>query len=349
MTRARWSIAVGGIELRERAKRCASVWAAQCFLWAAACAPGSNPDAGPSPEVQWDHAFQIAEAGSVSSVWGSAPDNVYAVGGGPLGTVVRFDGTQWKMQNVPEVPLLVWVHGTGPNDIWAVGTGGGALHFDGERWTKIDTGIETDLWGVFARSATDVWVVGGYVDREQPVSLHFNGTTFEAVAIPESENPLRASALFKVWGIGNKLFAVGQRGLILEWTGTAWRNQPAGAEANDDFVSLWGTSENQIVAVGGRSNARIAKYDGATWHTIAPFGYGGINGVYMSRPGEALVAGVFGLAGTYNLETDEIIEEDTQTRFDLHAIWSDGEGRAYAVGGNFLAPYAGVARVRSED
>lgn len=318
------------------------------LIFGFACTPGTSPDAGPDPALAWDTAFQMTEAGSISSVWGTSPDNVYAVGGGPLGTITHYDGSQWSLQTVPQVPLLVWVHGTGPTDIWAVGTGGGALHFDGVTWSKVETGVQTDLWGVFARSPTDVWVVGGYVDREQPVSLHFDGNGFSIIEIPESENPLRASALFKVWGIGQKLFAVGQRGLILGWDGDGWVNQPAGAEANDDFVSLWGSSEDQIIAVGGRSNARIARYDGTSWHTIAPFGYGGINGVYMERPGEALIAGVFGLAGIYNLETDEIIEEDTQTRFDLHAIWSDGAGRAYAVGGNFLAPYAGVARIRTE-
>lgn len=311
------------------------------------CAPPDGADAGPKPP-EWGEAFDTEEAGSVSSVWGTGPGNVYAVGGAERGTILHYDGFVWTKLEIPEVPLLVWTHGTGPDDVWAVGVGGGALHYDGSAWAKVETGTPTDLWGVFARSEDDVWVVGGAVDDGEPVTLHWTGAGFTEVPVPAAENPLRASALFKVWGIGQKLFAVGQRGLILEQVDGAWVNRPAGREANDDFVSLWGTSEDNIVAVGGRANARIARYDGESWTTRAPFGLGGINGVFMEQPGQALIVGVFGLAGVYNLATDEVIEEDAETRFDLHAVWGDGAGRAYAVGGNFLAPYAGIALVREE-
>lgn len=305
-----------------------------------------SADAGPDTGVTWREAFRPGDAGSMSAVWGTAPDRVWAVGGGEQGAILRFDGDSWQPEAVPAVPLLVWVHGTGPDDVWAVGVGGGALHYDGSAWARIDTGTGVDLWGVFAAAPDDVWVVGGYVDRGEPVTLHWNGEAFEPHALAAAENPLRASAFFKVWGTGDLRVAVGQRGLIAHWVDGAWKSQPAGAEANDDFVSLWGTDADHIVAVGGRSNARIARYDGQAWQTDAPFGYGGLNGVFLETPERALIVGVFGLAATYNPRTGDIIEEDSTTRFDLHAVWSDQAGRAYAVGGNFLPPYAGVARVR---
>lgn len=315
----------------------------------AECPPGPNGDGGPSPPTAtWKEAFDTGEAGSMSGVWGTGPDDVFAVGGGEQGTVVHYDGQAWSKMDLPAVPLLVWVHGTGPDDVFAVGVGGGAVRYDGSAWTRLDTGTTTDLWGVFAVAPNDVWVVGGDVDEGEPLILHYDGTTFTPVPVPAAENPLSASALFKVWGISDKLFAVGQRGLILEHQGGQWVNVPAGAEANEDFVSLWGTSEDHIVAVGGRANARVATYDGQSWDTIAPFGLGGINGVFMSEPAEALVVGVFGLAGIYDVASGEIVEEDPGTFFDLHAVWGDGAGRHYAVGGNFLPPYRGIALVREE-
>lgn len=314
----------------------------------AECPPPPGGDGGPEPGAKWERAFDATEAGSVSGVWGSGPDDVFAVGGGERGTVFHYDGQAWSKMDVPEVPLLVWVHGFGPDDVLAVGVGGGAVHYDGSAWSVLDTGTTEDLWGVFGFAPDDVWVVGGDTDEGDPVLLHYDGQAFTEVAIPAEHNPMGAHALFKIWGIGSKLFAVGQRGLILEHEGGQWSYAPAGAEANDDFVSLWGTSEDNIVAVGGRANARIAKYDGQQWTTIAPYGVGGINGVFMSEPGKALIVGVFGLAGTYDLATDDIVEEDTSTPFDLHAVWGDGEGRHYAVGGNFLAPFRGVALVRTE-
>ena len=100
-------------------------------------------------------------------------------------------------------------------------------------------------------------------DEIDPVLIHFDGETFEPVTVPENDR--NASALFKVWGIGSKLFAVGEKGLIIEFDGEAWAQVSTGAQADDDFVSLWGTSEDNIVAVGGRGGARIATYDGTNW------------------------------------------------------------------------------------
>ena len=40
----------------------------------------------------------------------------------------------------------------------------------------------------------------------------------------------------KVWGIGSKVFAVGERGLIIQYDGRAWAQVPAGAAARIRFL-----------------------------------------------------------------------------------------------------------------
>lgn len=310
-------------------------------LLLAACPPPCEGCDDPAPV--WETAFELREAGSISSVWGTGPDDVFAVGGAERGTVLHFDGEEWSQMAVPEVPLLVWVYGFSPTDVYAVGTGGGALHYDGEEWTALPTGTDEDLWGVFGFAGDDLWVVGGDVREGEPLLLHYDGNAFTAEPLPATENPVGAHALFKVWGIGDKLFAVGQLGLILERTGGAWVYRPAGEQADDDFVSLWGTSEDHIIAVGGRANARIAVYDGSAWRTEAPTGVGGLNGVFLQAPGKALVGGVFGYIGEYDVASGALVHHDSGTRFDVHALWGDGSGTTYAVGGNFLPPYRGVA------
>lgn len=50
--------------------------------------------------------------------------------------------------------------GTADDDVWAVGAGGTALHFDGSSWTRIPIATSADLRGVAARSPNDVWAVG---------------------------------------------------------------------------------------------------------------------------------------------------------------------------------------------
>lgn len=174
-----------------------------------------------------------------------------------------------------------------------------------------------------------------------------DGVDFVKHAVPPNDRA--ATALFKVWGIGSKVFAVGEQGLILQFDSGLWRQVPAGAAADDDFVSLWGVSENQIVAVGGRGAARIAKYDGSVWSTEKFGQTPGLSAVFMTDAQEAVVGGGNGYVGTFDSLTSSLEEEATRTLECIHAIWGDGQGTFYAVGGSFSEPFTGIALVRSEN
>ncbi len=313
--------------------------------------PGDGADTQDSgePLPAWSSAFDTTGSGALSGIWGAAPDDIFAVGGDPeQATIYHYDGAAWSPMEAPAVPLLVWVYGFGPEDVYAVGVGGGFAHYDGERWAALDSGTEQDLWGIWGRASDDIWIVGGDIDDGEPVILHYDGERVAPYALDEAENVRGARSFFKVWGIGEALFIVGQRGQILRWDGGAWVDSPAGAEADDDFVSLWGTSEDHIVAVGGRSNGRIATWDGQAWTTEQLSGVPGLNAVSMQEPDEAVIAGISGWSGSFDPEADTIRADPVLTTLDLHAIWGDGQGRFYAVGGRFYDPYEGVAFVRTE-
>ncbi|MFQ5489608.1 MAG: hypothetical protein ACE5GE_02700 [Phycisphaerae bacterium] len=306
--------------------------------------PPDNPDDG-EPAV-WSIAFDASGAGALSAVWGNAPDDVFVVGGTPAqGEVYHYDGTVWRAMEVPDVPLLVWVYGFGPDNVLAVGVGGGAVRYDGVSWTKLDSGTTEDLWGVWGAAPDDVWIVGGDVGLDDANIFHFDGESITPVSMPENDR--EATSLFKVWGIGSKVFAVGERGLILQYEDGQWFQVPAGANADEDFVALWGTGEDNIVAVGGRSGARIGKYDGTSWQTFKPSGIPGLNAVCMIEADEAVVGGVEGYTGSFDPGTETLTDTEVITSLALHGAWADGSGRYYAVGGRFRDPYEGVALVRT--
>ncbi len=327
-----------------------------------ACSGDKGGDSGSSGEgeIVWSEAFDATEAGALSGIWGSGPDDVFAVGGdAERGTVTHYDGAGWTTGEIPGASLLVWVYGFGPGEVYTVGVDGSAARYDGSSWTPVETGTDHDLWGIFGFSSDEMWVVGGDPDDgndcgdasqkgQKTCIWRWDGQSeLVPVAIGAGENDRGTTSMFKVWGIDGKLFSVGQTGLVLEWDGSSWSRVSMGAEANDDFVSLWGTSADNMVMVGGRGSARIATYDGAAWTTTAPAGVAGINGVHMVEPDQAIVGGLYGWVAAYQPSTGELTDEGFAGSIDVHAVWGDGEGKTYAVGGHFLEPYHGSASVRT--
>ncbi len=297
---------------------------------------------------KWDVAFDATTDGALSGVWGSGPDDVWIVGGyTDQAQIFHYDGADWSEADAPAVPLLAWSYGWGPDNAIAVGLQGAVARWDGNSWTALDSGETQDLWGVWGTSDTDVWIVGGTVGEANPVILHYDGTEFTNVGLSQEQNTRGITSLFKVWGIGGKTFALGETGQVVEYDGTEWVAIGAGERADQDFVSLWGPSVDNIVAVGGRGNARIAEYDGTSWTTIAPERTGGLNAVFMDQEDVAIVGWISGYVGAYYPETDELVPEDALGSGDVHAIWGDGEGRYYAVGGRVSEPFSGLAVVRT--
>jgi hypothetical protein len=66
----------------------------------------------------------------------------------------------------------------------------------------------------------------------------------------------------------------------------------------------------------------------------------------MVSPTEAVVGGVNGYVGSFNPTTGTLTDEGFLTFDYIHAAWYDGAGTTWAVGGNFLEPFSGVAYSR---
>ncbi|MDP6944244.1 MAG: hypothetical protein QF464_08850, partial [Myxococcota bacterium] len=183
-------------------------------------------DPGTGQQVWWVHGFDagpvfvVGDAGTIAryedgnweqmptglpgvtlyGVWGSAPDDLWAVGGpyaladeghpsqGPSESIPRrtdvllhFDGFEWTRVELPELPerstaakSLFKVWGTAADDVFVVGGGRLILHYDGDAWTVQDAGEGTQqLFTVSGRGPDDVWAVGGGATA---VLLHYDGT-----------------------------------------------------------------------------------------------------------------------------------------------------------------------------
>ena len=94
----------------------------------------------------------------LSEVWGSASDNIYAVGKG--GTIIHYNGSPGQMITSPTSANLRGIWGSTANNIFAVGEHGTILYYDGVSWDKMDSGVQDSLISTFGTLNPRVMVVG---------------------------------------------------------------------------------------------------------------------------------------------------------------------------------------------
>ena len=112
---------------------------------------------------------------NLRAVWGSAPDDVVAVGAG--GTILHWNGSAWQPMTGAAGDLrAVW--GSGPQDVYAVGDGG-AWRYRGATWSPVTVGPPGAAWsGVWGTGPDDVYVTGG------AGTYHWNGASWTVSELP---------------------------------------------------------------------------------------------------------------------------------------------------------------------
>jgi hypothetical protein len=300
----------------------------------------------------WSTSLEVGErVGALWSVWGSAPNDVWAVGGqtyedGLTGAAIfHHDGSTWTADVLPEgTQGLNWIFGVGDRLI-AVGEFGTIRHrvADGE-WATGSCATALPLWGVWGATADDLWIVGGDGFLRDPVLCHFDGEAFAAWDLPPID--FETFALYKVWGTAaDDVWAVGDNGLLMHFDGVQWALVDSGTEV--DLISLWGRGPDDIVAVGGRSDGVVLRWDGSAW-TSASSGTPGLNGVFMRDDGDAIVVGMMGTALRVPAGTLVLEPEQSMTILSLHAVFGTSDGVMHAVGGNLDTgpPFVGTIQRR---
>ena len=323
----------------------------------------SDEGTGESSPRAWAIEASFPNEGTVMSIWGvneienGSSERVWAVGGQPdKGIMWERQDDVWNEVDLPAGPLLNWVHGTAGH-LWVVGNEGRALRYiDPEsggtgEWEVFEADTTQDLWGVFAVSPNEVWAVGGNpigMDHPDPVLSRFDGNIWTRVELPEPDRS-GVRALFKIYQdpLSEAIFAVGMRGVIYGDLGDGWRQLSIsaageGPAVTEDFVSLWGSGEG-LIAVGGRSNGAIARWDGEEWKSAVLTGVPGLNGVWVDPTGIATVVGVRGAALQIPTTRFEGVRERSGTALVLHATWGTAD-EIWAVGGSLdhTPPWEGV-------
>ena len=234
---------------------------------------------------------------TLRAAWAASPSDVWLVG--DHGSLLHFDGWRFVAHALEHEPALHAVHGTAADDVWAAGEHGLVSHYDGQRWRSEDLSKlissadelrNAGLYAVYAAARDAVWAVGH--SGAHALVLHYDGNSWtnQLTNMP-SEHALRA-----VWGVSRqRVWATGDKGLILSYDGTSWRSDMSPTQAG--LRSIHALDESEVWAVGDKATA--LRWDGTAWKRANTGLSGALNSVLANHrlPPDMPMAGAGGTAG----------------------------------------------------
>jgi len=214
--------------------------------------------------------------GDFKAIHGSGAQTIWAVG--TKGSAAHFDGTTWQPGDLGGADAnavyiadvlngwagttsglyrmqdgATWtpyfesglsinalgLHGSGPDDVWAVGMTGKIAHWDGKSWKMVPSGTSIALRAVHALSPGEAWAVG-----EAGQILKWNGAKWSPVASPVKTTLTSVHALG-----GSDVWVAGAKGVILHGDGTTWSKLGV-ADVGKQLNAVWADTEGAAVALG---------------------------------------------------------------------------------------------------
>lgn len=197
-----------------------------------------------------------ADSGSADggSADGGGADGGSSDGGMPAGGGLC-TGSRWCWENpLPQGNGMTALWAVSPTDVWAAGTYGTILHFDGRAWSQVPSGTTQYLAALWGAGAKDIWAagLGGTL-------LHWDGSRWSAVSATTEH-------LTSLWGSGpTNIWAGGNGGTLLRWNGTAWNKVASGT--TERIEKLGGTAANDVWATV-ETAAEILHFDGTAWSKV---------------------------------------------------------------------------------
>ena len=269
---------------------------------------------------------------SISGIWGSAPNNVYAVGAPALGggfsdmgaggaSVMRWDGSSWTAVTTPIGPLTsIW--GSGPSDVWVDGKT--VWHFDGTNWWQMATATGP-MWGP---AVGDVWILGS-----EPF---FGAQTQISSGVVATTNSGIKWGYNAIAGAGTDAWAVGNGGEMAHFDGQAWSSQTrrlfdAPSEYSPVLLQVHGTSASDLWVVG---EGAIAHWDGSAWSRFPVCTYEDWRGVFTPAPNDVWIVGGQKLLhgdGTRWRIADDPNADDPSPLHKFYGVWGSGPTDLWAV------------------
>jgi len=242
------------------------------------------------------------------------------------------------LQDLPAA--LLSVTGTSASDVYAVGAdppndnfGPYFLHFDGNRWQRLNTGATGTLWWV------SVTPIDGslYMAGENGLILQFDLTTRQFTRHVTPGTP----TIFGIWGTrADSIWAVGgdrnasddSNGFIWHYDGTTWKAEDlSGIDPNGIPLrfKVWGRADDDVYAVGQRG--MILHYDGTGWAQITSNSIRPLITVHGNAT-ETVAVGGFGDGVVLERVGNEFVNRTPRGSKQLSGVFLNAQGGGVSVG-----------------
>lgn len=131
--------------------------------------------------------------GFIADIWGSSPDDVWAVLDGGFPRLWHYDGSKWT--GWPEFfsSSYLSLYGFSKDNVWLGGGDGQIHHFDGKEWKLQYTHRINGMGGpmilsIWGSAPTDIYAAGGVEDGGPPFKgflIHYNGKSWRELIVTD--------------------------------------------------------------------------------------------------------------------------------------------------------------------
>ena len=350
---------------------------AACTTWAIVPSPNLEP-------ARFDSDLRAVVAFSETDAWAVGESGLDQEGSPVYPLAEHWDGTSWSIESPPETfgrQGLNAVGGSSGNDVWAVGLGHEALHWDGRSVVPLANPGATDwhVWAISGDAPDDAWAVGDTANGNYsgaPLVEHWDGSKWSVVSTPNPTPQARTSenysSLSAVDSIGpNDVWATGETGntapvgqsntVALHWDGFSWTRAPTPdvQAQNGTFghlLGVSGTESGDVWAVGiagdapgtmgGGDRALIEHWNGDAWSVSDTMPADSrLLSVTALGPDDAWAVGSTGVAGSYA----PLLLRWNGTRWDQWSTNGAGPQPLASLFGISAAPSGELWAVGSQD
>lgn len=274
----------------------------------------------------------------IGSIWGTATDDIFVT---TIGGIYHFDGTTFSPTYTAGT-TAAWYQGT-RRDTWVSGQGGDLLHWDGNAWIKIPTGLtgNVTIQTVGYLSSDDAWWYA-YTSSQDVSFIHWDGHTVQVTPIDESTEATTfdcCTSITQAAIIDGRWWLVGGSGGIWTKVGAA-QVKPIIEPALLDTLAMWGPSEDDLYFAWGGG---VRHWDGAHLTSTA-LPVSNLAGQRLAEGSDELFGTGFGIDFTTNQYlsymfhfahgtwTQWTIEIDPPGVYAFTNVWPIGPGEALATG-----------------